>query len=298
MKMARTSVDGVCTSKRVASSSPPLLPSLNAISPLPTTHLNNVTTYLSDWRADRRHGRRPQPPTPTRMAAKSRSTSTAIPVPASGTSRRLTSMQKTNKSCLVPLLSPEKARRPFHRRSVGNKADLPPSSYHLPRSLLPRSESLLTDFENDRQFERVFDSPAPPGSKLLGLPKSQTTPALLSPNKDIASHSLLKPIGPPLPRSNTYNDLSTVRAYSNSPGRRQPGTARICFGSVNISERPDIPIARTKSPYPQTSNARLPLRYVPQISTTSLPPYGTDGSVSSIIGMSSSSETDPRFVSS
>ncbi|MBA7490064.1 hypothetical protein ES702_00598 [subsurface metagenome] len=274
--------------------SPLLFPSLGGTSPLPITHLTNITTYPSDWKADRSHARRPPPPTPTRMATKS--TSTAIPGPAS-TSRRTTSIQKTNKSCLIPLLSPEKARRPSQRRSIGVKTDFPPSSYHLPRSLLPRSESLLTDFEKDQSFERVFDSPDIPHNRLPGLPKSQTTPALLSPNKDIASHSLLKPIGPPLPRSNTYDDLSTAQTSSTSPRRVQRSASKVCFDNMKMPDRLEIQIPRMKSPYPQTPHGLSIKTYRRKVSTPRPPPHTTDGSVPSVTEISGHLEADPRFVS-
>lgn len=266
-----------------------LFPSPGSTSPLPITHSTNITTYLSDWKADRRHARRPPPPTPTRMATKS--TSTAIPGPAS-TSRRTTS-----KLCLIPLLSPEKARRPSQRRSIGVKTEFPPSSYHLPKSLLPRSESLLTDFEKDQDFERVFDSPDILHNRLPGLPKSQTTPALLSPNKDIASHSLLKPIGPPLPRSNTYNDLSTTQTSSTSPRRIQRSASKVCFDDMKMPDRLEIQIPRMKSPYPQTPHSLSIKTYGRKASTPRPLPHTTDGSVPSVIEIPGHSEADPRFVS-
>lgn len=293
--MATPSIDEV-RNRRFISPSPPLFPSLEEISPLPVTHLNSIKAYLTDWRADRRYDRRPQPPTPTRMAAKNRSISTAIPGPSFGTSRRLTTMQKTNKSCLTPLLSPEKARRPSHRTSISTKTDFPPSSYHLPKSLLPRSESLLTDFEKDEHFERVFNSPEVHPNKALGLSKSQTTPALLSPNRDITSHSLLKPIGPPIPRSNTYNDLPSAQIHSTSPSRIQHGTSKVCFEDVKMSERLDVQIPRFKSPYPQLSDgplSRMPRR---QVSTSRVPSYTTDGAGPSVVEILNNPETDPRFV--
>lgn len=271
-----------------------LLPSLQSISPLPITHLYGLSTYLSDWRADRRHGYRPQPPTPARMASEGRRLSTAIPRPSSGTSRRLASIQRHTESCLTPLLSPERARRPSQRSSTDVKSGTSPLSYHLPRSLLPRSESLLTHFEQDRHFERKLESPRVP---FVGVPKSQTTPAILSPNKDIASHSLLKPLGPPLPRSNTCNDVVVLQSSSNFPSRIHTEPVKICFEDVMMPKRSDMQLNRFKSPYPQPRTDSWSQTSGSCIDSPIPPLCSADGTVASVIEQPDTSEEDPRFVS-
>lgn len=132
-----------------------------------------------------------------------------IPRPASGTSRYTMSVRRSSKSCLTtpnPLLSPDKARRP-QRRSIAAKSENPPSLFHLPRDLLPRSESLLSQLESFSSIVDISETPTRPEGARRIILKSQTTPALLSPGKQILSHGLLKPIGPHLPRSSTYDDL-------------------------------------------------------------------------------------------
>lgn len=280
--------------ERSSTSSPSLLPSLESISPLPITHLYGLQAYLSDWRGDHKHVHRPQPPTPARMAPDSRRRSTAIPRPLSGTSRRLTSGQRYAESCLTPLISPERARRPSQQLWGGAASGIPSPSFHLPRSLLPQSESLLADFETVEHAERLFESTAIP---LCGLPKSQTTPALLSPNRDIASHSLLRPLGPPLPRSSTFNDVSATHSPSVSPIRARIEDVRICFEDAIVSRRADPQTSRVKSPYPQYSATTGTRTIQTEIEAPGSVLCNTDGTGPSTIDENAPPCADPRFVS-
>ena len=128
----------------------------------------------------------------------------AIPRPASGTSRRAVSVRRSSKSCLTttPLLSPDQARRRSQRRSLTIESEASPVPHHLPRSLLPRYESILDGLQATEDESCVSKRP---------LTKSQTVPALPSPTRDVMSHSLMRPLPPPLPRSTTYDDLASPK---------------------------------------------------------------------------------------
>lgn len=279
----------------LSSPSASLLPSLEPLSPLPITHLYGIQSYLSDWRADRRHARRPQPPAPARMAPESRRLSTAIPRPLSGTSRRLTSGQKHTESSLVPLLSPEKARRPPQPRPSDTRSGSSSLAYHLPRSLIPRSESLLSELDTSRHLEQILRSTR---VQPRGLPKSQTTPALLSPNRDIASHGLLKPLQPPLPRSSTLNDVSVLQSPLSFPNKTRMGKFKICFEDTTMPKRLDVQLNRTKSPYPDRFTTPDSQIAETLTRTSIVPPYTVDGNAASAVEGITSCDVDPRFVRS
>lgn len=277
-----------------AFTSPSLLPQLETLSPLPITHLSGLQIYLSDWKTVRQHADRPQPPIPARMAPDGRRLSTAIPRPSSGTSRRLISGQRQVGSCLTPLLSPEKARRAPQPRLSNAGHSIPSPSFYLPRSLLPRSESLLTDFETDSRMSRILESPSVP---LRGLPKSHTTPAILSPNKDIASHSLLRPLGPPVPRSSTFNNVSALQSPSNSPSKVRNGSVKICFDNINAPERSDIQLHCAKSLQYQRPVASGPQALLHCFSNSLAPFIDADGSAAGVANVTPPLDADPRFVS-
>lgn len=256
------------------------LPALPCVSPLP--NLSSIA-FFSTSRADHRHGWRPQPPTPARGkmppkdrdaellgAEPRRSSISAIPRPT-----RTASTRRSSKSCLTTmsdmLLSPEEARCPPHpQRSARVKSDNLLSSYHLPRKLLPRSESFLTQFTEFSSIDDAFDTP------IRGFPKSQTTPALLSPSQEITSHQLLRPLKPPLPRSSTCNDLISPK------GRKQPHerTRQLPF-SESVAPQLRKQQSGSESPYPDPDPA-LGVRSMNKES----------GSISA----SEEAEVDPRFV--
>jgi len=269
------------------------LPHLPRVSPLP--NLSSVA-FFSTSRAEQRHGWRPQPPTPARgkMSSKARDAESlsakprrpsisAIPRPA-----RTGSTRRASRSCMTTtdvLLSPEKARRPPQtRRSAGVKSDNPPSSYHLPQNLLPRSESFLTQFEEFSSIEDVFDAPT------RGLCKSQTAPELLSPSRAITSHRLLRPLDPPLPRSSTYGDLGS------SPRKKQPQAPdeQVSLNNTMALHRFEKQRVSAKSPYPPRAQTATGGHSELGETAWSLP--SEDSTLSSKSG-SEETEVDPRFVS-
>lgn len=272
--------------------SPSHLPPLPCVSPLP-----NLSSVAFFSRKNRCHGRRPQPPTPARGkmsprdrdaellgASPRRPSVSAIPRPA-----RTASTRRASKSCLATangMLSPDRARRPPQRRSAGVKSEHAPSSYHLPRNLLPRSESFLTQFEDFNSIEDVLDGAT------KGLPKSQTTPALLSPNKDITSHRLMRSLDPPLPRSSTYDGFL-------SPERRtrpQEPTRQLCFNNTMTPRRNEKPRASSKSPYPFRDRVTVGVDGEDGNTSWSLP--DNDSALSSVTGSEKSEVlVDPRHVS-
>ena len=272
------------------SDSPLHLPLLHCVSPLP--HLSSVAFFSTSRASCHRYGWRPQPPTPARgkMSPKDRdahlfgakpcrTSISAIPRPA-----RPASTRRSSKSCLTTadgFLSPEKARCPPHRRSVGVKSDNPPSSYHLPRNLLPRSESFLMHFEDFSPIEDVFNAPA------RGLSKSQTTPALLSPKKNITSHRLIRPLDPPLPRSNTYDEFLSPKRRSQ---HEEPAKQLSSNNTVSL-RRFEKRAVSSKSPYPFES--RITAGVERDNITWSL--SSRDSAISSANG-SDGAEVDPRLV--
>lgn len=268
------------------------LPHLPCVSPLP--NLSSVA-FFSTSRAEHRHGWRPQPPTPARakMSSKARDAESlsaqprrpsvsAIPRPA-----RTASTRRPSRSCMTTtdvLLSPEKARRPPQtRRSAGVKSDNPPSSYHLPQNLLPRSESFLTQFEEFSSSEDVFDTPT------RGLSKSQTAPELLPPGRAITSHRLLRPLDPPLPRSSTYGDIVS------SPHKDQPQAPdeQVSLNNTMALNRFEKQRASAKSPYPPRAQNATDGHN--ELGDTTWPLPSEDSALSSTRG-SEETEVDPRIV--
>lgn len=269
------------------------LPYLPRVSPLP--NLPSVS-FFSISRAEHRHGWRPQPPTPARgkMSSKARDAESlnakprrpslsAIPRPA-----RTVSVRRASRSCMATtdvLLSPEKARRPPQSlRSAGVKSDNPPSSYHLPQNLLPRSESLLTQFEEFSSIGDVFATPT------RGLSKSQTAPVLLSPSKTITSHRLFRPLDPPLPRSNTYGDV----AFTSRRVPPQTPVGQASLHNMMAHNRFEEQRANAISPYPTRAQSATDGHGEIGQRPWSLP--GRDSASSSPKG-SEETEVDPRFVS-
>lgn len=270
-----------------------LLPSLETLSPLPITHLHGIQSYLADWGVNCRHARQTGSSTCASMAEEGRRLSTGIPRPSPGTSRTSKSRERHAVSCLTPLLSPARARRPSQLGSSDITSDDSSPAYHLPRSLLPRSESLFTDFETNRHFKRALYSPR---AFFHRLPKSQTTPTLTSPSKDIASHSLLRPLGPPLPASQTFSDLSALQSLSNSPNKVPAEVNKIHVDDIIVPKAPAAQLRQAKSSYPQLSADQT--RPTPQVcGNSSVVQAYTDATSASTVSEIAPSDHDPRFVS-
>ena len=75
-------------------------------------------------------------------------------------------------------------------------------------------ESYTSSVETGDADHNEFDcTPTKHYTPKIGLTKSQTTPALLSPHREVVSRSLLRAVEPAIPRSETLNDLlSPMRA--------------------------------------------------------------------------------------
>lgn len=261
------------------------------MSPLPINNLGNIAASLSDRSADQEHARRPKPPTSGRLTSRSRVMPTGIPRPASGTSRR-----PTAKSCLTALLSPEKSCRPSQRKFVHVKPDFPPPPRHLPRSLLPRSESFSVDFGQNPALDRASEPQNAVCNRPGGIHKSLTTPALLSPNKEITSHSLMRPIGPTLPRSITYHDIATARSPAAPSEKHQSSGTRFCLNNVITLKDRDVRTYRLKSPYPPKCSASPSPTNITPCSSTTISLDDTSRSPAGITQNTDLHEADARLV--
>ncbi len=230
----------------------------------PLPNLSSVAFFRSSAERSCSPPPRPVPPTPHRMrpsdmyppgpdAAHHRKhySVSAIPRPSSGTSRRATPLG------LPQLTIPGEETNeppPAHLRSVHSIDGKPPSAWlarkpHLPRlgSLLPYDQRPQEDLSGSKQQLQVrhysslsLSSPSQIATSRdfaltsSDLPKSQSTALLLSPSRDITPRRrLMKPLSPPLPKSQTLSSMScTARpAPTSSPPKALPTGATLATGS-------------------------------------------------------------------
>jgi len=209
-----------------------------------------------------------------------RSLQSAIPRPISGTSRRDTSVHRLHSCMANPPVGVDRARRPS-RRSIGVEESGNYSISSLPKTLLLQSGTQLRyrrDQTNNEASEHM--TARPPRS---GLPKSHTTPALLSPNKDVTSHRLLAPVDPPLPRSHTYTGIGALKVLSTPGSHALKGALQ--FSTDHDVNRRELDMQREGAKVSRTifaNNTMIKSRHGPD---TDLPD-----------GLEDHRENDPQFV--
>ena len=223
----------------------------------PLPHFSSVAFFRRPAKRSCSPPPRPVPPTPYRMKSnnmypedaeaarhRKRYSVSAIPRPSSGTSRRATPLG------LPQVTGPDEAPRPptAQRRSFHSTDGKPPSAWlasklHLPRSesLLPYNERHLQDLSGTKQQLQIrhystqsLSSPSkigrPRDASLTNnsLPKSQSTASLTSPSKDVTPRRrLMKPVSPPLPKSQTFSSLSCATISDTIPSPEKPVPTQI-----------------------------------------------------------------------
>ena len=229
---------------------------------VPLPHLSSVAFFRNSAERSCSPPPRPVPPTPHRMRPTSmypldpdaarhrkRYSVSAIPRPSSGTSRLATPLG-------LPQLTvsdddaPEAP--PAHRKSCHSTDGKPPSAWIAAMPRLPRSDSLLPYDQRPqedlsglkRQLQlrhystQSLSSPshiaASRDASLTNsnLPKSYSTVSLLPPSRDIAPRRrLMKPLSPPLPKSQTSSSLSCAAKAAPTPSPRKAVQPRVTLAT-------------------------------------------------------------------
>jgi hypothetical protein len=245
---------------------------LTSETPLP--HLSSLVYFHRPSQPSCSPPPRPVPPTPHRMktyamesketeAARHRkrySAASAIPRPTSGTSRRATPLGHPHVNA-----SPDdeyvQAPPRSYRKSFHSTEGMPPSAWASSKARLPRSDSLLPyalrppqDLSGTKQQLQIrhystqsLSSPSkiglPRDSPLTSssLPKSQSTVALSPPSRDVTPRRrLMKPLSPPLPKSQTFSNLSCTSFPATTPSpiklapTRMPLSVCSSYSQVNV----------------------------------------------------------------
>lgn len=182
---------------------------------------------------------------PWAVAQPHRSSTTSIPRPISGSSRRAT---PTN-NLLLSSMTDDKRRKRGHRKSWHPNEGAPPSSFTMGPSHLsvgsaeatlsrsqhsanastsqqqPRNHAISARSDSDLAESAIIRPPYL--SKTGGhLPRSTTMESLLT--RDTAPRrSLLQPLGPPLPRSQTLGSMSCFNGQVATPSPRKPDPAQL-----------------------------------------------------------------------
>lgn len=174
-----------------------------------------------------------------------RSSTTSIPRPISGSSRRAT----PTKSLLLSSMTDDKRRPRGHRKSWHPNEGAPPSSFPMGSSHPSIASGEATwsrrlhsaNASTSKQPPRnhgisarsnpdLVDSAMIPPPYLIktrgNLPRSTTMESLLT-RETAPRRSLLQPLGPPLPRSQTLGSMSCFNGKIATPSPRKPDPAQL-----------------------------------------------------------------------
>ena len=194
----------------------------------------------------------PKPSTPIEglpwtVTPSHRSTTTSIPRPISGSSRRAT----PTKYHLFNPAADDKRRERGNRKSWHPNEGAPPSSFtmgssHLSMAPVEATRSRGQHSANISRSQKMphnttisahsnpdlaeFALTQPPYAVKAGrnLPRSTTMESLLSSTRDTAPRrSLLQPLGPPLPRSQTLGSMSCFNGNIATPSPRAPDPSQL-----------------------------------------------------------------------
>ena len=241
----------------------------NMEAPLP--HLSSVAFFRNSAERSCSPPPRPVPPTPHRMRPtnmypnepdaachRKRYSVSAIPRPSSGTSRRATPLGLPQLT-----ISDDEATESSHahRKSFHSTHGKPPSAWIAARPRLPRSDSLLPydqrpqeDLSGLKQQLPVrhystqsLSSPSQIATSRdtsltsSNLPKSRSTASLLSPSRDITPRRrLMKPLSPPLPKSQTFSSLSCTALAAPTPSPPTAVPTRVTLAAESQSSQVNV----------------------------------------------------------
>ena len=238
---------------------------------VPLPHLSSVAFFRNSAERSCSPPPRPVPPTPHRMRPtimypldpdvaghRKRYSVSAIPRPSSGTSRRATPLG------LPQLTAPDDEASeppPAHRRLCHSADGKPPSAWIAAKPRLPRSDSLLPydqrpqgDLSGLKQQLQVrhystqsLSSPshiaASRDASLTNsnLPKSHSAALSLSPSRDITPRRrLMKPLSPPLPKSQTSGSLSCTAKAGPTPSPPKAVQPRVTLATESLRSQINV----------------------------------------------------------